>query len=154
MSESVVSSKFLFFSPPADGSRPWYNIDYDPITGIRHQNWEYEPHFLDVENIRGKEASVTLDTAGFQFFHHPASHKSFANSKDIEREYYPESIEFLKKVTGASRVVIFDHSMSFPERYCRWSRAHIHGSHSHTTPPPGRDPGRPGKKAAVRISSR
>jgi hypothetical protein len=43
---------------------------------------------------------------------HEAAHKAFTNDADIEKEYYPESIELIKRVTGASRVVLFDHSTS------------------------------------------
>ncbi|TFK37367.1 hypothetical protein BDQ12DRAFT_157158 [Crucibulum laeve] len=64
-----------------------------------------------IENVRGKEESVTLDTAGFQFFKSPAKHTSFTDDAEIEREYYPESIELIKKLTGATRVVLFDHTV-------------------------------------------
>jgi len=63
-----------------------------------------------VENVRGKEDTVTLDTAGFQFYSRPAKHKSFVNDEEIRREYYRESEQLLKEVTGASKVTIFDHS--------------------------------------------
>ncbi|KAF5342826.1 hypothetical protein D9758_013382 [Tetrapyrgos nigripes] len=83
---SFVSASLRFFTPPSDGSRPF------------------------IENLRGKESSVSLDTAGFQFYNEPAKHKSFKNDEEIKREYYPESIELIKKLTGASRVVLFDHT--------------------------------------------
>ena len=67
---------------------------------------------MAIENVRGKEDQYTLDTAGFQFYKSPAKHTSFSNDQEIQDEYYPESIELLKKLTGASRVVIFDHSKS------------------------------------------
>lgn len=63
-----------------------------------------------MENVRGKEDTVTLDTAGFQFYNCPARHQSFANDEEIRREYYRESEQLLKEVTGASKVTIFDHS--------------------------------------------
>ncbi|KAH8980701.1 hypothetical protein EDB86DRAFT_2979020 [Lactarius hatsudake] len=66
-------------------------------------------HAVKVENLRGR-AEATLDKNGFQFFHHPAKHTSFANDEEILWEYYPESIELLKQLTGASCVVLFDHS--------------------------------------------
>ena len=37
-------------------------------------------------------------------------HTSFENDEEVEREYYPEPIELVKELTGASRVVPFDHS--------------------------------------------
>ena len=64
---------------------------------------------IKVENLHG-QTDATLDKNGLQFFHHPAKHTSFVNDKEIEREYYPESIELLKQLTSTSRVVLFDHS--------------------------------------------
>ncbi|KAH9024074.1 hypothetical protein EDB85DRAFT_2150768 [Lactarius pseudohatsudake] len=67
-------------------------------------------HAVKVENLRGRDEAA-LDKNGFQFFHHPAKHTSFANDEEILREYYPESIELIKQLTGASRVVLFDHTV-------------------------------------------
>ena len=46
--------------------------------------------------------------------------EAFEDDAALEKEYYPESIALIKELTGASRVVVFDHSeclisgMSFP----------------------------------------
>jgi hypothetical protein len=101
---STVSAKLTFFVPPADGSKPAvYAAD-------RSRNYTDVQHEVVIENVRGKEDQYTLDNAGFQWLNAPARHKSFKTEEEIKNEYYPESIELLKKVTGASRAVIFDHS--------------------------------------------
>ncbi|KAH8983836.1 hypothetical protein EDB86DRAFT_3106205 [Lactarius hatsudake] len=105
-----VDTTLRYFTPPTDGSKAWTNINADPTTGKRASNWEYTAHAVKVENLRG-HAEATLDKNGFQFFHRPAKHTSFANDEEISREYYPESIELLKQLTGASRVVLFDHTI-------------------------------------------
>ncbi|KAH9067008.1 hypothetical protein EDB83DRAFT_2551704 [Lactarius deliciosus] len=105
-----VDTTLRYFTPPADGSKAWSNINADPTTGERVSNWEHTAHAVKVENLRGY-AEATLDKNGFQFFHHPAEHTSFANDEEITREYYPESIELIRQLTGASRVVLFDHTI-------------------------------------------
>ncbi|KAI9436939.1 hypothetical protein H4582DRAFT_2099563 [Lactarius indigo] len=70
----------------------------------------HDTHAVKVENLRGR-AEVTLDKNGFQFFHHFANHTSFANDEEILRDYYPECIQLLKRLTGSSRVVLFDHTI-------------------------------------------
>jgi len=105
-----VDTTLKYFTPPADGSRAWTFVNPDPTTGKRDANWEHSEHVVKVENLRGR-TDTTLDNNGFQFFHHPAKHTSFANDEEIEREYYPESIELIKQLTGASRVVLFDHTI-------------------------------------------
>ena len=105
-----VNTTLRYLTLPVDGLKAWSNINADPTTGKFSSNWEYKTHAVKVENLRGRAEAATLDKNGFQFFHHPAKHTSFANNEEIIREYYPESIELLKLLTGASRVVLFDYS--------------------------------------------
>ncbi|THV02827.1 hypothetical protein K435DRAFT_716477 [Dendrothele bispora CBS 962.96] len=109
-SPQAIQTTLQYFSPPVDGSRA-YNAIY-PTPGKPQKNWAPEKHVVEIEDVRGKESSVSLDTTGFQFaLNEPAKHKSFENDDEIQKEYYPESIELIKKLTGASRVVIFDHTI-------------------------------------------
>ena len=133
----TVSAELLYFSPPLDGSKPYTNINADPITGVRQQNWIKEPHTVQIENIRGKEDSVTLDTAGYQYYKRPQKYTSFANDEEIEREYYPESIELVKQLTGASRIVPFDHSK--PPCPFSMHRRYLDSCRSYPSPPSWRD---------------
>ena len=99
---------------PDGGVRAYARVDeIDPSTGEAVRNYKDEAKSIVIENIRGKEDTHTLDTAGFQFYKHISKHTSFANDEEIRREYYPESIELVKKLTGASRVELFDHSEVF-----------------------------------------
>jgi len=107
---STVFAELLYFSPPPDGSRPFTSINADAKTGLRTKNWVPEAHTIEIENVRGKEGNYTLNTAGFQFHTKPSKHASFVDDEAIRGEYYPESIELIKEVTGASKVVLFDHS--------------------------------------------
>ncbi|THU76433.1 hypothetical protein K435DRAFT_879230 [Dendrothele bispora CBS 962.96] len=109
-SPQAIQTILQYFLPPADGSRA-YNFNY-PTPGKPQKNWLPEKHAVEIENVRGKESSVSLDTAGLQFvLNEPTKHKSFKNDNEIQKEYYPESVELIKKLTGASRVVIFDHTV-------------------------------------------
>ena len=107
-----VAADLLYFSPPKDGSKPYADINADPTTGQHRANWEPVAHTVQIENLRGKEDSVTLGAAGFQYGREAATHKAFTSDAAIEAEYYPESIELVKRITGASRIVPFDHSAS------------------------------------------
>jgi len=111
MTTSTVPADLFYFVPPADGSRPFNTINADLKTGQRSRNWEPEEHAVEIENIRGKEDEYTLDTAGFQYVQNKPKHTAFTNDEDIKKEYYPESIQLLKELTGASKVVLFDHTV-------------------------------------------
>ncbi|KAJ7856701.1 hypothetical protein B0H14DRAFT_2752477 [Mycena olivaceomarginata] len=108
---STTTGSLDFFVPPKDGARAYQNINAQVETGVRDRNFSLENHQVEIHNLRGNESAATLDTAGFQLFKHPAKHTAFANDTEIEKEYYPESIELIKKLTGASRVVLFDHTV-------------------------------------------
>jgi hypothetical protein len=110
---SSTTASLAYTVPPANGVRAYQKINADPISGERDNNFSRTNHDVVIENVRGKEDQYTLDNSGFQYVRSPAKHTSFNNDEEIEKEYYPESIDLLKKLTGASRVVIFDHSGCF-----------------------------------------
>ncbi|KAF8901860.1 hypothetical protein CPB84DRAFT_1824491 [Gymnopilus junonius] len=87
-SPSSTKAKLWFSVPPKNGIRAYTHFDIDPITGQRTTNL-------------GKEGRKS----------YPPHHTTFANDEDIVREYYPESIELIKKLTGASRIEIYDHTV-------------------------------------------
>jgi hypothetical protein len=108
---SSVTTSISFATAPSDGERAYVHINYDSSTGERKSNYDLVPTEVQVENLRGRDDAYNLDTAGFQFLKgRPSAHKLFVNDEDIKKEYYPESAEYIKQVTGASRVVFFDHS--------------------------------------------
>lgn len=108
---STVTAKLYYFVPPKDGARPFLYISTDPVTGERIQNFDLAPYEMEVENVRGREQEFTLDKNGFQWYKRPSKHTDFTDDAKIQEEYYPESIELIKELTGASQVVLFDHTI-------------------------------------------
>ncbi|KAG6911100.1 hypothetical protein DXG01_004615 [Tephrocybe rancida] len=137
VSPALTTARLTFFVQPPDGVRAFQHINAvnsGASAGDRVRNFEREEKEVVIENIRGQEASTTLDKTGFQIVNHPAKHTSFSNDAEIEREYYPESAELIKKITGASRVVFFDHTIrrrrpgqldDAPDRRQPVSQAHV-----------------------------
>lgn len=109
-SNYATTGSLNYFLPPADGSRLYTNINADSNTGKHGRNWTEDHHVVDIENVRGSEDQYKLNNAGFQFGKMASRHTRFLDDKEVEAEYYPECIELFKKLTGASSVVIFDHS--------------------------------------------
>ena len=105
-----TTGNLLYIIEPEGGLPAYQHVNANPITGERERNFQREERSVVIENLRGKEDAVSLDTAGFQFYHCPSKHTTFANDEEIRQEYYPESAELIKKATGASRVELFDHS--------------------------------------------
>lgn len=109
---STVTATVNYFGPPADGAKPYQAVVQEPGKGQRlERNYAIEKHQVDIENVRGREGEFTLDKNGFQFYRRAAKHTDFTDDDKIREEYYPESEELLKELTGASRVLFFDHTV-------------------------------------------
>lgn len=141
-----TTGTLLYFVPPASGERAYQHINTDSTTGERKRNFTREEKTVVIENVRGKEANYSLDTTGYQFYKHKSQFNAFTNDAAIRAEYYAESIELLKKLTGASRVELFDHSACPLELALARNGRLIHSYNSTSGPPqhPWRDRGHTG----------
>jgi len=109
---STVSTSLTYGIPPPDGVPAKVTTHADPATGQRERNFELKGYQVQVENIRGKEDTVSLDSTGFQFYsNRPSKLKSFTDEEEIKSVYYKESEELIKELTGASKVELFDHTV-------------------------------------------
>jgi hypothetical protein len=67
-------------------------------------------HKVLIRDARPVAKEITLDRNGFELVAHHSEVQNFYDYEELERVYYPETERLLKDVTGASRVVIFDHT--------------------------------------------
>ena len=104
-----TTANLVYAIEPDGGGLAYQYFTGDPITGEKQNNIGREHKSMVIENVRGKEDSFSLNATGFQFYKHTSKLSTFDNDEEIRREYYPESIELIKKLTRASRVEIFDH---------------------------------------------
>jgi hypothetical protein len=98
---------------------------YPPPPGVPWSSAEAEEHATIIHNLRPAAAEFALDEAGFQLVTHRSAVKNFWDEDEIKRAYYPESIAFLKRVTGAAEVRVFDHTL----------RRRVLGEHDRSTKP-------------------
>ena len=103
-------STLLNFYTPIGGEEP-YQYVFTPPQGTAHNNLGSEARPVVVRDVRGRENEYSLDENGFQYVHWPSAHAYFANLAEIQTEYYQEVEDLLKSVTGAKRVLIFDHTL-------------------------------------------
>lgn len=61
----TITTTLTYQVTPKDGSKAYVHVNADPKTGIRDTNTSQEDRQMVVENIRGKEDTVGLDTTGF-----------------------------------------------------------------------------------------
>jgi hypothetical protein len=84
---------------------------YPPPPGVPWSTAQPEEHATTIHDLRPAASEFRLDDAGFQLLSHRSTVRDFWDEEEIKRVYYPESIEVLKRVTGASEVRIFDHTL-------------------------------------------
>ncbi|MFL6799179.1 MAG: CmcJ/NvfI family oxidoreductase [Xanthobacteraceae bacterium] len=78
-----------------------------------------DPRQVTIRNARTTGRDFALDREGFRFVHHPTEVKDFFDEDEIRRVYYPEMEALVKQESGASRVVVFDHTLRTADQELR-----------------------------------
>jgi hypothetical protein len=94
----------------ATGEKP-VTYAYQPPSGVPWSTVEIEEHATVIHDLRPAASKFLLDDVGFQLLTQRSAVKNFWDEEEVKRVYYPESIEVLKRVTGASEVRVFDHTL-------------------------------------------
>lgn len=116
-------------TPPVSESFGPNNIHYR-FTG------SHEPHAVAIEDGRPDAGSFALDTHGFAFVEHRTAVGDFFDGAALERVYYPEVAALVQRVSGAARVVAFDHTLRSgdeDEREAKLVRAPVRSVHNDYT---------------------
>ena len=66
---------------------------------------------MPVQDGRALAAELALDTNGFVLVDHDTRMRNFFDENELKAVYYPEVERLIERVAGASRVVIFDHTL-------------------------------------------
>jgi len=101
-----VEAELNYLGPT--GQRPRYYA-YEPDANDPPSVMPYEPHVMQIHDLRPIQSELGLDVQGFALKEQRSAVRDFWDDDEVRRIYYPEAEAFLKAVTGASRVFIFDH---------------------------------------------
>jgi hypothetical protein len=101
-----VEAELNYLAPMTE--RPRYYA-YEPQAGEPRSNLEPEPHQVRIHTLRPIAAELGLDVQGFALRQQKSAVQDFWDDEEVRRVYYPEAEQFLKDVTGANRIYIFDH---------------------------------------------
>ena len=108
--------------PSADLIRAQMNYIVDTgVPPVRYIDWpemahkeippQYRQQEMAIRNGRPLRDSFKLDTHGFVFVDHHTKMKDFTDEAERKRVYDPEVAELIKRCSGASEVVVFDHTI-------------------------------------------
>ena len=97
------------------GKRP-VNYTYEPPPGVPRNSGEVDTRSVTIRNARlaAPAGDLSLDSSGFQLVKHRsalADADDYASESRIKAIYYSEVETLLRAVTGAQKVVVFDHTL-------------------------------------------
>ncbi len=87
-----------------------------PGTGLPRRVGNYRDFTIDVNDGRPLAAKLSLDRQAFKLVPHDTKVRDFLDPQEVKTTYYKEVEELLKRETGASKVVIFDHTVRAADR--------------------------------------
>lgn len=82
-----------------------------PPNGQPESNINFEEHLVDIEDTRASGSPLSLDTDGATLLSQTSRLTVFDDEREIREKYYAESADIIRSVTGAHRVVVFDHNI-------------------------------------------
>jgi hypothetical protein len=81
-----------------------------------------ETRRITIRNGRPLADRFAFEREGFRFVTHPTQVADFFDENTVRRVYYPECVELIKQVSGAKRVVVFDHTLRTASEALRETR--------------------------------
>ena len=106
-SESVTAS--LQFSANA-GQTPVAQVS-QPGQGQDQHSMTTAAHDVVIGNARPLAEQLDLDGQGYAFMRHPTAVQDFYEDDEVRRVYYPEMEALVCSVSGASKAIVFDHTI-------------------------------------------
>jgi hypothetical protein len=115
---------------------PLVNETFGPNNIRRRRTGTHELKPMEIRNGRLFAGRFSLEEQGFVFVEHKSKVTDFFDTAQLQGVYYPEVEELIKKHSGASRVVIFDHTLRSgdqEEREARLIREPVLSAHNDYT---------------------
>jgi hypothetical protein len=103
-----VEAELGFIIP--DGTRP-FSHQYDPPPGQPVRSHQYENRKVFIQDGRPQADAFSIDREGFALVAHATRVADLYDESALKADYYPETEALLKAETGASKIVIFDHTI-------------------------------------------
>lgn len=104
----TVRANFVY-TKDVDKPTELYFYETDAAKGI-HEPGD-DPHDMTVHDGWHRAESFSIDKEGFALSKLSTEFNNWEDEDTVRSKFYPEVVEFLKKTTGAKRVLVFDHTI-------------------------------------------
>lgn len=103
-----VQAALRYLEPSTDKPR---SLEFEPPPGVPRTTAVYREHTVTIRDVRPIASKVSLDREGFALVRAASRVRDFYDEESIRAQYYPEAVSLLKDLTGAERVLVFDHTI-------------------------------------------
>jgi hypothetical protein len=116
-----------------------FTYTHEPPPGMPTRNGDPDPREVTIADGRG--IATSLDREGFELRKAATAVRDFYDAEEVKRVYYPETERFLKEVTGAREILVFDHTVrnTAPEqqsgRRVRGAASRVHNDYTEDSAP-------------------
>src|SRR5882757_2021814 len=93
-----------------DGTKVFTETAAPGATDVR-TGGKPDPRRVTIRNGRRYAGEFTLERNGFHFTSHDTQVRDFFDEAEVRSAYYAEMEALVKRESGASRVVVFDHTL-------------------------------------------
>ena len=110
------------------------NETFGPNNIRRRSTGAHEAKKVTIEN--GRALALSLDGNGFVLARHPTAMRDFFDAEEIRSVYVPEMERLVRELSGATRAVMFDHTLRSGdegEREARLIREPVLNAHNDYT---------------------
>jgi len=84
---------------------------YEPPPGMPARTGDYRGHSVPISDVRPIAEQLSLDEQGFVFLRQKTGVGDFYDDAEVRSVYYPELEDFMRELTGASKTLMFDHTL-------------------------------------------
>jgi hypothetical protein len=103
-----VEAALSYIEPMSDKPR---SLEYEPPPGVPRTTAVHRDHRVTIRDIRPVASAFSLEREGFQLITAASGVGDFYDQAAVQTRYYAETASLLEELTGASRVVVFDHTI-------------------------------------------
>lgn len=103
-----VEAALSYIVPTRDKPR---SLEYEPPPGAADTTAVHREYTVVIRDLRPVAAALSLEREGFQLVTAASGLHDFYDEEAVRSRYYAETASLLEELTGASRVVVFDHTI-------------------------------------------
>ena len=93
-----------------NGVAPDYYF-FEPEPGVKLNPPGTDPREVEIHNAWPRVAELSADREGFELHDFEARFDQFDDDASIHASFYPQVVDYVKRHSGARRVVVFDHTI-------------------------------------------